>query len=317
MAVLEDGQRIRSNLITSQTDVHRRYGGVVPELASRKHLEALNPMLQMAMEEAGVSYCDLDVVAVTHGPGLIGAVLVGVAVAKTLAACLGLPLLGVNHLEGHLYSPFLENPELEYPLLALLVSGGHTQLVHLPCAGRYQVMGATRDDAAGEAFDKVAKLLELGYPGGPVVDKLATQGNAKAVAFPRPMLDNGYEFSFSGLKTAVRNQVEREPLAVEDLCASFQAAVVEVLVTKMERAADELGVENVVVAGGVACNSGLRRALEEMCLRRGFRLAIPSPRLCTDNAAMIARAGWELYRLGVRSPLDLDAYASMPLKDRI
>ncbi len=317
LAVLEDGVKIRASLVSSQAELHKKYGGVVPELACRKHLEVLNPLYDECLSQAGVSPRQLEAVAVTCGPGLIGAVLLGVAFAKTLALVLDRPLIGVNHLEGHLASVFLQEPELEPPLVCLLVSGGHTLLVHLPSWEGLEVLGQTRDDAAGEAFDKVAKLLGLGYPGGPLVDRLSRSGRRDALDFPRPMRDRGYEFSFSGLKTAVLVERKAHPeVSVEDVCASFQAAVVEVLATKLLRAARDKGVPTIAMAGGVACNSELRSELTRRADELGLRLVVPSPALCTDNAAMIARAGWEAARLGWRSTLELEAEASLPLSFR-
>lgn len=317
VAILENGRTVRANLISSQTELHRPYGGVVPELASRRHLEAIHPLLEQALEQSGVTLGELDGVAVTCGPGLIGAVVVGVAVAKSLAAALGIPLIGVNHLEGHLYSPFLESPGLQYPVLTLLVSGGHTMLVRMELPGRYRILGSTRDDAAGEAFDKVAKLLGLGYPGGPAVERAARTGNPD-FRFPRPMLNRGYDFSFSGLKTAVRNFHSKHPeAAVEDVCAAFQEALVEVLAVKVERALKEEPVPSLSLAGGVAANGPLREALAEVCRRRSVEFAVPAAVFCTDNAAMIARAGFELHRLGIVSDLTLDAVANLQLRTRL
>jgi N6-L-threonylcarbamoyladenine synthase len=316
VSLLREGRSILSNRIASQDDLHSRYGGVVPEIACRRHLEVIHPLIEEALAEAQLSFGDIDAVAVTHGPGLIGAVLVGLAVAKTLALLLDRPLLGVNHLEGHLYSPLLEHPDLEPPWVSLLVSGGHTMLVHVPEWGAPVTLGKTRDDAAGEAFDKVAKQLGLGYPGGPRVGQRALQGNPKAVNLPRPMLGQGFEFSFSGLKTAVHYARAAQPdLAVDDVCASFQEAVVDVLIHKTMAAADQLGVDRISLAGGVAANLRLRQRLEEVCQRRGRTLFVPSAILCTDNAAMIARAGWQLAQLGIRSELDLDAHANLPLRN--
>ncbi len=315
MAILEEGRVVRASLVSSQAELHKKFGGVVPELACRKHLEVLNPLFAECLASAGVAAHELDAVAVTCGPGLIGAVLLGVAFAKTLALVLDRPLIGVNHLEGHLASVFLQDPTAEPPLVCLLVSGGHTMLVHVRDFGHLEVLGGTRDDAAGEAFDKVAKLLGLGYPGGPLVDQLSRGGDPAAVPFPRPMLDKGYEFSFSGLKTAVMNERRDRPdVSREDFCASFQAAVVDVLTTKLLRAARETGVGTIAVAGGVACNSGLRAALAAQA--GSLKLVIPAPALCTDNAAMIARAGWEVARLGWRSSLELEARASLSLNFR-
>lgn len=318
VALLEDGCRVRVNLVSSQVALHEKYGGVVPEVACRAHMEVLNPLLQEALDTAGCRLADVDAVAVTHGPGLVGAVLLGVAAAKTLAGLLDIPLVGVNHLEGHLYSTFLEHDPVELPLVCLLVSGGHTQIVEMARPGVYRVLGSTRDDAAGEAFDKVAKALGLGYPGGPRVDAAARRGDPTRLALPRPMRDAGYEFSFSGLKTAVLLHLQSpDRVPDDDLCASFQEAVVDVLVTKTVRAARMCGARTVAVAGGVAANSGLRLRMEEACRAAGLPLRSPSPDLCTDNAAMIARAGWELARLGLRSPLTLDARPNLPLVSRV
>ncbi len=318
VALLEDGHHCRVNLVSSQVALHEKYGGVVPEVACRAHMEVLNPLLEEAMERAGCCFSELDAIAVTHGPGLVGAVLLGVAAAKTLAGLLEIPLVGVNHLEGHLYSTFLEHPDLELPLVCLLVSGGHTQIVEMTTPGAYRVLGSTRDDAAGEAFDKVAKALGLGYPGGPRIDQAARRGDASRLSLPRPMREVGYEFSFSGLKTAVLVHLQStDRVSDEDLCASFQDAVVDVLVTKTLRAARACGARTVAVAGGVAANSELRRRMDEACQKAGIPLRSPSIGLCTDNAAMIARAGWELARLGLRSPLTLDARPNLPLTPRV
>lgn len=311
IAILRDGREVLVNLIASQVDLHARFGGVVPEVASRRHLEVVHPLLSSALDEAGVGFGDLTGVAVTHGPGLIGAVLVGVAVAKGLAFSLGVPLIGVNHLEGHIYSAFLADPALEPPLVALMVSGGHTQLVYMEDHGVYRLLGRTRDDAAGEAFDKVAKLLGLGYPGGPRVQEVALKGKADAVRFPRPMQGRGYEFSFSGLKTAVMHA--RESFSPEDLCASFQEAAVDVLAGKAALALEETGASRLILVGGVAANARLRERLTADCAAAGVHFVVPPMSLCTDNAAMIARAGWQLASRGVVSDLDLDAFASLPL----
>ena len=311
IAVLRDGQEVLVNLIASQVDLHARFGGVVPEVASRRHLEVVHPLLASALEEAGVGFGDLTGVAVTHGPGLIGAVLVGVAVAKGLAFSLGIPLIGVNHLEGHIYSAFLADPALEPPLVALMVSGGHTQLVYMEDHGVYRLLGRTRDDAAGEAFDKVAKLLGLGYPGGPRVQEAALRGRADAVRFPRPMQGRGYEFSFSGLKTAVMHA--RDSFSPEDLCASFQEAAVDVLASKAALALEETGSSRLILVGGVAANARLRERLAADCALSGAQLVVPPLSLCTDNAAMIARAGWQLASRGVAAGLELDAFATLPL----
>ncbi len=315
-AVVADGRAILSNIISSQVDLHRQYGGVVPELASRRHVELVLPVVEEALTAAGVGLADLDAVAVTAGPGLVGALLVGLSAAKALAWARELPLVAVNHLRGHIYANFLANPDLSFPLLCLVVSGGHTDLVYLESHRSLRLLGHTRDDAAGEAFDKVARVLGLGYPGGPLLDSLAQGGNPEAIAFPRAYLEEGsYDFSFSGLKTAVINYVRmpdpRLPLA--DVAASFQAAVAEVLVDKTVQAAQQLGVRHILLAGGVAANSALRRRLDQEAGRRGLGVTYPPPLLCTDNAAMIAAAGHFLYVNGERAGLDLNAHANLPL----
>jgi len=313
VALVEDGVRVRSNVIGSQVDRHRPYGGVVPEIAARAHLELLLPALDRALVEAGATYDDLDAVAVTAGPGLVGALLVGVAGAKALALAHGLPLIGVNHLEGHLYANQLEFGLLAPPLLGLIVSGGHTSLILLKEDGTFVTVGATLDDAAGEAFDKVARFLGLPYPGGPEIDRLAISGDPGAIAFPRALLHDGsYDFSLSGLKTAVvrelrRREVKGEEVDLADVAASFQEALVEVSVRKTVAAARAHGVDQVTVVGGVAANSRLRAAMAEACTTAGLRLLIPPPGLCTDNGAMIAAAGWNRLAAGERSPLDLAA----------
>ena len=317
VAVLEQGTRLRSHLIAAQ-DVHRLYGGVVPELASRAHLELLPPMVEKALAEAGVRPDDLTGIAVTNAPGLVGSLVVGVAFAKAYAGALGLALVGVNHIEAHLHSASLEHGDSPWPAVALVVSGGHTELVEVRGFGDYQWLGATLDDAAGEAYDKVAKRLGLGFPGGPVVDRLAAEGRADAFEFPRPMLDRpGLDLSFSGLKTAVANVLRPfgeppypEPL-VRDVAASFQAAVVGTLVGKCARALEATGARALSLGGGVACNTSLRAALAEVCAARGVALRIPSPRLCADNAAMIAWVGARRLARGERSGDDLDAAASL------
>jgi len=317
VAVLERGRTLRSHLIAAQ-DVHRLYGGVVPELASRAHLELLPKLVERALEEAKVRPAELTAIAVTHAPGLVGSLVVGLAFAKAWASALGVPVIGVNHIEAHLHSASLEHGESPLPAVALIVSGGHTELVEVKGLGEYRWLGATLDDAAGEAYDKVAKRLGLGFPGGPVIDRIAPQGRADAFAFPRPMLDRpGCDFSFSGLKTAVATALKSrgEPPYAEaliaDVAASFQAAVVETLVGKSLRAVEAVGAKALSLGGGVACNRALRAALGEACERRGVALRIPSPRLCADNAAMIALVGaWRLAR-GERSGPDLDAAASL------
>jgi N6-L-threonylcarbamoyladenine synthase len=305
-AVVVDGKDVLSSVVSSQVDLHARYGGVVPELAGRAHVDLLTPVVAEAMVKAGVE--DVDAVAATVGPGLIGSLLVGVSAAKALALVWGVPFVGVNHLEGHLYATFLEEPDLEPPLVVLLVSGGHTMLVHMEGHGRYRLMGQTIDDAAGEAFDKVARFLGLGYPGGPAIDSLSMQGDPTAVAFPRSMKADGYDFSFSGLKTSVITHVRKNPgLDVADVAASFQEAVVDVLVTKARRAAHEVGAKGMCLGGGVAANSRLREAFLDACIEDGLRAFLPSRAMCTDNAAMIAAAGW--WRLNSDGPTGLDAGA--------
>ncbi|MCB0995824.1 MAG: tRNA (adenosine(37)-N6)-threonylcarbamoyltransferase complex transferase subunit TsaD [Acidimicrobiales bacterium] len=313
-AVVVDGSLVRSSVVSSQVDLHARFGGVVPEIASRAHVELLVPVVAEAMVEAGVDDDGVDAVAATIGPGLIGALLVGVSAAKALALVWDVPFIGVNHLEAHLYASFLEEPDLEFPLVVLLVSGGHTMLVHMQDHGTYRVLGRTVDDAAGEAFDKVARYLGLGYPGGPAVDRLAMQGAPDAISFPRPMLDQGLDFSFSGLKTAVVNHVRNHPdVATADVAASFQQAVVDVLVAKATRAAREVGATGLCLAGGVAANSVLRERTLDACEESGLRAFLPSRSMCTDNAAMVAAAGWWRLRSDGPSPLDTGADPNLSL----
>jgi N6-L-threonylcarbamoyladenine synthase len=313
--VTDGAYDVRSSVVSSQIDLHARYGGVVPEIASRAHVERLVPVVAEALVEAGVDGPELDVVAATVGPGLVGSLLVGASAAKGLALVWGRPFVGVNHLEGHLFAPFLEEPGTTVPLVVLLVSGGHTLLVHLADLGRYEVLGATLDDAAGEAFDKVARFLGLGYPGGPAIDALAARGQADAIAFPRAMLDDGLDFSFSGLKTAVVNHVRKHPeVATADVAASFQEAVVDVLVAKARRAAGQRGVEAMGLAGGVAANSRLRERWLDACEEDGLRSYLPSRSMCTDNAAMIAAAGaWRFEHEGP-TPLDVGADPNLALR---
>jgi N6-L-threonylcarbamoyladenine synthase len=306
-AVVENGRRVRSSIVSSQVDLHAPYGGVVPELASRAHVELINRVLDEALIEAGVlDVRELDAVAACYGPGLAGALLVGVSAAKALALTTGLPYVQVNHLEAHLYAGWLDEPDLAPPLAVLIVSGGHTLLVVMEDHGKYRVMGQTVDDAAGEAFDKVARFLGLGYPGGPVIDRLAADGDRKAIAFPRPMLGEGYDFSFSGLKTAVINHMRKHPgTEVRDVAASFQEAVVDVLAAKLVDAADETGATTLVLGGGVAANSRLRSRVADAAAASGRRAFLPPPALCTDNAAMIAAAA--SWRLESDGPTPLDA----------
>ena len=304
-----------ASLVILSQDVHKIFGGVVPELASRAHLAALPAVVERARVEAGVSWSAIDAVAVTAGPGLVGALLTGVVYGKALAYAGDRTLIGVHHMEGHLFAPAVEDPELEPPFVALLVSGGHTMLLDVPAWGRYRLLGATRDDAAGEAFDKVAKLLDLGYPGGPAIERLAKAGDPSRFTFPRPMRDQGFEFSFSGLKTAVRQAVvATADLSRDraDLARGFQDAVLDVLVTKLARAVDATGYRTAVLGGGVACSRALS-ALAAETLKGKARIAVASPRLNADNAGMIARAGWWRLAQGERSNWSLDARADLPL----
>jgi N6-L-threonylcarbamoyladenine synthase len=304
---------ILSSVVSSQVDLHARFGGVVPEIAGRAHVELLTPVLAQAVVEAGVEPRDIDAVAATVGPGLIGSLLVGVSAAKAMALVWDVPFVGVNHLEAHLFASFLEEPDLEPPLVVLLVSGGHTLLVAMEERGRYRLLGSTVDDAAGEAFDKVARYLGLGYPGGPAIDRLAMDGDPHAIAFPRSMLDEGFDFSFSGLKTAVINHVRKHSsVETADVAASFQEAVVDVLVTKARRAADAIGANGLCLAGGVAANSLLRERTLDACMEDDRRCFIPSRSLCTDNAAMVAATG--AWRLGVDGPSPLDSGADPNLR---
>ena len=327
-ALLEDGRRLRSNVVASQTDLHAPYGGIVPELASRRHIEVILPILDRALADAGATLDDVTAVAVTSGPGLVGSLLVGVSVAKAIAFSRRLPLVAVNHLEGHLAAAHLEFPTLCYPYVALVVSGGHTHLYHVPAECQYKLLARTRDDAAGEAFDKVAKLLGLGYPGGPAIEREAQSGNPRAIQFPRAIFSDGsLDFSFSGLKTAVVHFLRSRPTSaggtpkdsplplktLRDICASFQQTAVDMLVSRLMQAARDQGVARVVVAGGVACNSALRSALSSEALAEGLQLFVPPPCLCTDNAAMIAVAGWVRLRRGERAGWNLNAEASLRL----
>jgi len=307
-ACVMGGADVLSSVVSSQVDLHAQYGGVVPEIASRAHLELITPVIARAMVEAGVVDSRVDAVAATVGPGLIGSLLVGVATAKALALTWEVPFIGVNHLEAHLYAAFLEDPELELPMVVLLVSGGHTMLVSMEDHGRYRLLGQTIDDAAGEAFDKVARYLGLGYPGGPAIDREAMRGDPAAIDFPRAMLHEGLDFSFSGLKTSVINYVRKHPeVATADVAASFQQAVVDVLVAKARKAAELTGARALALGGGVAANSLLREQLLGACVADGLRGFLPSRVMCTDNAAMIAAAGWHRWRLTGPDGLDTGA----------
>ncbi len=319
-AVVSDGKEVLSNIIASQIDWHRKFGGVVPEIASRKHVELINPVIEEALEEARVDYEDLTAVAVTYGPGLVGGLLVGVAAAKAIAFAYDLPLIAVNHIEGHIYANFISHPQVRPPLVCLTVSGGHTDLLYFKELGSYQILGRTRDDAAGEAFDKVARVMEIGYPGGPAIDKLARVGNPEAIDFPRPFVgEDHYDFSFSGLKTAVLNYINNQcqrgiEINKADLAASFQQAVVDVLSAKAIKAAQEKEVSQVLLSGGVASNSQLRRELEAKLAKLGIELYYPESRLCTDNAAMIGSAAYFNWKLtGETATYDLNANPSLRL----
>ncbi len=313
-AVVEDGRRVLSSVVSSQVDLHARYGGVVPELAGRAHVEAILPVVEEALERAGLGAAEpgVEAVAATVGPGLIGSLLVGVSAAKSLAMAWRVPFVGVNHLEGHLYAALLEDAALELPSVVLLVSGGHTLLVSMSAPGEYRLLGRTVDDAAGEAFDKVARFLGLGYPGGPAVERAAREGDPRAIRFPRPMLDEGLDFSFSGLKTAVVHYVRDHPdVATADVAASFQQAVVDVLVHKAMAAAAAGAARSVCLAGGVAANGPLREATVSACESAGLRAFLPSRAMCTDNAAMIASAGYFRLRSDGPTPLTAGAVPSL------
>ena len=308
------GSDVVSSVVSSQIELHASFGGVVPEIASRAHLDLLNPVIARAFVEAGVDDRRVDAVACTIGPGLIGALLVGVSAAKALALAWDVPFVGVNHLEAHLYAALLDDPTIELPIVVLLVSGGHTMLVEMRELGRYRLLGQTIDDAAGEAFDKVARYLGLGYPGGPAIERAAADGRPDAIAFPRALLNDGLDFSFSGLKTAVMNHVRAHPdVSTADVAASFQAAVVDVLVAKARRAAAEVGAKGIALGGGVAANSKLREDVLDACAADGLRGYLPSRAMCTDNAAMIAAAGWHRLRLDGPTPLDVGAYPNLRL----
>lgn len=318
-AVVVNGRDIRSNMISSQIDIHTLYGGVVPEIASRKHLERINQVIEQALETAGMKLEEMDAVAVTYGPGLVGALLVGVAEAKAIAYAKKLPLIGVHHIEGHISANYIENKELEPPFLCLVVSGGHTHLVKVLDYGVYEVVGRTRDDAAGEAFDKVARAIGLGYPGGPKIEKAALAGNADAIQFPRAKVGgSAYDFSFSGIKSSVLNylngcQMKNIPIVTEDVAASFQKAVVDVLIEHAMRAVEEYKADKFAIAGGVASNTLLRTEMEAACRERGIGFYHPSPILCTDNAAMIGTAAYYSYLSGKRDDWTLNAVPNLKL----
>ena len=321
-AVVKNGREVLSNVISSQIDLHTLYGGVVPEIASRKHIEKINQVIEEALSQAGVTLEEITAIGVTYGPGLVGALLVGVAEAKAIAYAAGKPLVGVHHIEGHVSANFIEHPDLEPPFVCLIVSGGHTHLVIVKDYGEFEIIGRTRDDAAGEAFDKVARAVGLGYPGGPKVDKTAKEGNKHAVEFPRAKVEGApYDFSFSGLKSAVLNYINHakmtgQEIHVPDLVASFQNAVVDALVSRTVAAAKEYGYDKVAIAGGVASNSALRAEMKKACRKAHLSFYHPSPIFCTDNAAMIGVAAYYEYQQGARAGWDLNAVPNLKLGER-
>lgn len=321
-SVVKNGREVLSNVISSQIDLHTLYGGVVPEIASRKHIERINQVIEEALTTANMTLDDLDAIGVTYGPGLVGALLVGVAEAKAISYAKKLPLVGVHHIEGHISANYIENPDLEPPFVCLVVSGGHTHLVVVRDYGKYKILGRTRDDAAGEAFDKVARAIGLGYPGGPKIDKISKEGNPEAIAFPRPKFeDSPYDFSFSGLKSAVLNylngcQMKGVEINRADVAASFQKAVCDVLVEHAMIAVKESGLNKIAIAGGVASNSALRAAFEKACAERQIEFYHPSPIFCTDNAAMIGSAAYYEFIAGKRDGLDLNAVPNLKLGER-
>lgn len=322
-AVVKNGREVLSNVINTQIAIHTEYGGVVPEIASRKHIENINPVIKKALSDAGLTLDDIDAIGVTYGPGLVGALLVGVAEAKAIAFAKNKPLVGVHHIEGHISANYVENKELEPPFVALVVSGGHTHLVKVNGYGEYEIVGRTRDDAAGEAFDKVARAIGLGYPGGPKIDKLAKEGNPDAIEFPRAHVDDSpYDFSFSGIKSAVLNyinsvQMQGKDINRADVAASFQKAVIDALVSRVVRLARESQMDKLAIAGGVASNSALRAAVQQECEKYNIKFYSPSPVLCTDNAAMIGAAAYYEYIKGVRHGYDLNAIPNLKLGERI
>lgn len=321
-AVVINGRDVRSNVISTQIPLHTLYGGVVPEIASRKHIERINQVIEQALEDADMALEDMDAIAVTYGPGLVGALLVGVAEAKAIAFATGKPLIGVHHIEGHISANYIENKDLKPPFLCLVVSGGHTHLVRVVDYGKYEILGRTRDDAAGEAFDKVARAIGLGYPGGPKIEKAAHEGDPHAISFTRPKVSDGvYDFSFSGLKSQVLNyingaQMKGEAINDKDIAASFQQTVIDTLCEHASLAIDEFKMDKFAIAGGVASNQTLRAAMEEMCAKKGVEFYHPSPILCTDNAAMIGAAAYYEYLAGKRDGWDLNAIPNLKLGER-
>lgn len=321
-AVVKNGRDVLSNIISSQIALHTLYGGVVPEIASRKHIEKINQVIEQALKEANTNLNDIDAIAVTYGPGLVGALLVGVAEAKAISYAVKKPLIGIHHIEGHISANYIENKDLEPPFLCLIVSGGHTHIVIVKEYGKYEIIGKTRDDAAGEAYDKVARAIGLGYPGGPKIDNLAKQGNKDAISFPRAKIDNAeYDFSFSGLKSAVLNYInyckmKDLPIIEADIAASFQEAVVDVLINKTLLAAKNYNIDKIALAGGVASNSTLRSSMEDVCRKNNIKFYMPSPIFCTDNAAMIGVAGYYEFINGVRHELNLNAIPNLKIGQR-
>lgn len=318
-AILKNGREVISNIVATQIDLHKKFGGVVPEVASRKHVESIDAVIQSALDEANMTFDDIDIIGVTHGPGLVGALLVGLSTAKALAFALDKPLVGVNHIEGHISANFIQDKELEPPFICLIVSGGHTHLAEVKDYGKYEILGRTRDDAAGEAFDKIARAMKLGYPGGPIIDELSKRGNKNSIKFPRIYLESdSYDFSFSGLKSSVLNylnakRMKNEDIVVEDVAASFQQSVVEVLTNKAIKAAKERGYDKIVLAGGVAANSELREMLVSECKDYNIEVKYPSLELCTDNAAMIGCAAYYDYINGKVDDLGLNAVPNLKL----
>lgn len=321
-AVVVDGRDVRSNVISSQIECHQKYGGVVPEIASRKHIEAISAVVDQALSDAGATLADLDAIAVTAAPGLIGALLVGVSYAKGLSYAAGLPLVPVHHIHAHIAANYLAHPELKPPFVAMVASGGHSHIVHVKDYTAFEVLGQTRDDAAGEAFDKVARVLGLGYPGGPLIDREAKKGDPDAIPFPRVHLENSLDFSFSGVKTAVINYLHQldqkgEPAPVADVCASFQQAVVDILAENCKKACEKTGVRTLVLAGGVAANSCLRNRMEALCSETKMQFFCPPPLLCTDNAAMVGCSAFYLYQKGITAPLTLNASAQFDISEPV
>ncbi|MBA7543316.1 tRNA N6-adenosine threonylcarbamoyltransferase [subsurface metagenome] len=321
-AIVEDGKKIISNVVASQINIHQKYGGVVPEIASRKHMEYIIPVIDKALDESEKKITDLSAIAVTYGPGLIGSLLVGLSVAKAMAYAQNIPLIGINHLEAHIYANFLEHNEIKPPFVCLIVSGGHTSLVYIRNFGEYKLLGQTKDDAAGEVFDKIAKVLDLGYPGGPITERLAKEGDPSSIKFPRPILnDKSYDFSFSGLKTAVIYHIkelkkENKNIPISDILASFQQAVNDVLVGKTIKAALNYNTKQIILAGGVAANNSLRREIKDKADLLDIEVFYPSIFLCTDNAAMVASAGYYKFKENIKSSFNLDAVSRLPLESK-